>query len=71
MHPDFQPHYTIKLTGPELRIVGLALAGKLKDDADLVQARALNECLVRGRELRLSEALEVAKGATKHTENQS
>lgn len=36
------PMYQLKLTGQELRLIGLALSGRLKEKSDIEDSKALN-----------------------------
>ena len=47
--------YTLHVTRRELRVIGLALAGRLEKEEDVVEARSLNERLVRVLLMRADE----------------
>lgn len=65
LHPAFE--FTLTLTRAELRIVGLALAGRLKDGKDQEAARGLNESLLEHRRRLLLDELDVVEGAQEKT----
>lgn len=57
------PVFTVKLTRAEMRLVGLALAGRLKDAKDVAQAKELNKALLEHRKRLLLEELSLLEGA--------
>lgn len=59
-HIDAELCYTIRLTSREFRLVGLALAGKLKQD-DFRPALELNSHLATARANHLKSQLEAAE----------
>ena len=65
MQVDMRPMFTVGLTRQELRIIGLALAQKLKRHEDIEEAAALNKVLLGMQEQKAREFHDVAKGALK------
>jgi hypothetical protein len=57
--------FNIAFTKEELRVVGLALAGLLKDPADIKTARELNQRMLEGRRRVLQEQMDVVDFAEK------
>lgn len=54
---------TMDLNAQEFRLVGLALAGKLRGSRDVMEANQLSLRLMEQREHQLKELLEIAQGA--------
>jgi len=63
MHTDVEPHYLLKLTAAEFRLIGLGLAGKLKDKEDITAAKTLNVHLTAQRVNHLKSQLDTARAA--------
>jgi hypothetical protein len=61
--------YHITLNDRQLKLVGLALAGKLKKRDDVAEARALNVELMEARAKASGEQFNTAIGALKHAED--
>jgi hypothetical protein len=62
VHPKI--HYTLEVTRPELRLIGLALAGKLRPNSnDAREALDLNLKLLEAQAHELSEELNRIDGA--------
>lgn len=62
-HTDLKAMYQLMLTHDELRLVLLALAGKLQDQQDLRGALALNVHICHQRAKSLNTAAEIANKA--------
>lgn len=63
MHTDVETNYKLSLTAAELRVIGLALAGKIKDASDVKAAKTLNVMLCEQRDAKLAEQRENAAHA--------
>ena len=62
VHPKI--HYILEITRPELRLIGLALAGKLRPNSnDAREALELNQKLLEAQAHELSEELTRIDGA--------
>ena len=57
--------YTLHLTDKDMRLVCLALAGKLKSQEDKLAAHELNLKIIKLQQLRISEKLTMLDGAYK------
>lgn len=57
MQIDVKESYVVTLSNAELRIIGLALAQKLKDKEDIEHANALNEALLKQKAAQLNDRL--------------
>lgn len=63
MQADFQTLTVLKVAPEELRVIGLALAGKLRARKDIELASELNLRILEARERRLNTDIEVVRGA--------
>lgn len=63
MHVTPAFHVNVSFSRSELRIVGLALAGRLVEKADLAEAAELNLRLLEHRKRLLQEELVLVEGA--------
>jgi hypothetical protein len=63
MQADFQTLTVLKVGPEELRVIGLALAGKLRARKDIELASELNLRILEARERRLNSDIEVVRGA--------
>jgi hypothetical protein len=61
---------TLTFTKEELRVIGLALAGRLKE-RDVAMARALNDKLLETRQKILRDELDALEGAIEQVKNAS
>lgn len=64
MHLEADPTYVLKLTRKEIRVVGLALAGKLKAQEDIKLAAELNVRILEARKRVAQEELTYLEGTT-------
>ena len=69
MHTNFSAKFSLDVTGPELRLITLALAGKLKDLEDIDAAIRLNTVICAQRVSMMESTLEQYKAAHTNAEN--
>ncbi len=64
-----QVTFTVTFIHEELKVVGLALIGRLKADQDIQLAREINQRLLEGRKRVLEEQVVWVNNALERTEN--
>jgi len=67
-HTDFSPSYTVTFNASEFRIVGLALAGRLKDREDIEAALRLNFQILGQRVSHLDVYMQQSKKALENAD---
>lgn len=65
MHTDVEVSYRLLVTSNEFRLIGLALAGKLKDADDIKEAKLLNVHVCHQRATHIKSQLEAAEQSAK------
>lgn len=71
MHTEIKQTYTLVLTSEEFRLIGLAIAGKLKDADDTMAAKELNAKLCLQKVKSLKDQLDVAEQASRLAQKES